>query len=145
MCLYHNERHHRMDTEIRHRGFKPKDDEERVPFLQVCLRLNILGTNCQLFVLKEDELEEGRIHDNANDGVAIPWKGVLFALALNLIGCVMLGVYFCSFFGLIEFQPEDSLSYLIITAITLIPGAYHTMIAFRAYRGDEGFNFDCFY
>lgn len=34
------------------------------------------------------------------------------------------------------------MSLIILGAITFIPGSYHVVIAFRAWRGDAGYSFD---
>lgn len=54
----------------------------------------------------------------------------------------MLSIYILSSIGLISFQPIDSLSYLILAFITLIPGCYHCFIAWKAFRGEDGYSLD---
>ncbi|KAH7639078.1 hypothetical protein DERF_006041 [Dermatophagoides farinae] len=72
----------------------------------------------------------------------IPWKGILLALTLTLIGSVIVIVFICSNFGWIAFKPDDNFTFLTLAFITLVPGLYHCMIAFRAYRGYDGYSFD---
>lgn len=43
---------------------------------------------------------------------------------------------------LIDFKPDDDFTFLTLAFITLVPGLYHSLIAFRAYLGYEGYSFD---
>lgn len=54
----------------------------------------------------------------------------------------MLGIYICSTFNLIEFKPGDSISFLLLSFITIVPGFYHCFIAIQAFRGEDGYSFD---
>lgn len=54
----------------------------------------------------------------------------------------MISIYVSSVLGLIAFQPENAITFLILAFITFVPGAYHCVIVFRAIRGDEGYSLD---
>ena len=72
----------------------------------------------------------------------IPWKGIILAFILTIIGSFIIIVFICSQMGWIQFKPDDNFTFLTLAFITLVPGFYHCMIAFRAFRGYEGYSFD---
>ncbi|KAH9426929.1 hypothetical protein DERP_011598 [Dermatophagoides pteronyssinus] len=72
----------------------------------------------------------------------IPWKGILLAFTLTLIGIIIVIVFICSQMDWIAFRPDDNFTFLTLAFITLVPGLYHSIIAFRAYRGYDGYSFD---
>jgi len=90
-------------------------------------------------LLAEDSSESKDEQPTSARSEYIPWKGILLAVILTLIGTFMSGVYLCSLLGVISYQPEDSISFLILAFITLVPGCYHCFIAWKALRGEDGY------
>jgi hypothetical protein len=66
-----------------------------------------------------------------------PWKPVLLALFLLIIGTILTTV------GAVFYAKgyEGCLSILIIGCLTFIPGAYHVWIAFQSFRGVDGYGY----
>eukprot|EP00038_Savillea_parva_P015140 m.13244 g.13244 ORF g.13244 m.13244 type:complete len:140 (-) comp3023_c0_seq1:162-581(-) len=73
----------------------------------------------------------------------VPYKAIAYAIALCLLGTVLLVIGTCLYIGVIwAHDPERWLSLIVLGALTFIPGSYHVVIAYRAWRGDHGYSFD---
>ncbi|KAF7490837.1 Transmembrane protein [Sarcoptes scabiei] len=86
--------------------------------------------------------EHNRQHKFDRNFDKIPWKAIILAMILTFIGLFIIIILICSTMRWIEFQPEDNFTLPILAFITLVPGFYHCLLAFRAYRGYEGCSFD---
>ena len=72
----------------------------------------------------------------------IPLKSIALALILFLIGSVLLtlaGLMLGGVFG--DTTDASATPFLILGAITFIPGFYHVRIAYYAFRGYKGYSF----
>ena len=65
-------------------------------------------------------------------------KGIVLSVILLLVGIAFFVLAFLSLAGVVA---TSATIFFLLSAITLIPGTYYTVIAFRAWRGDRGFNF----
>uniref|UniRef100_A0AC34QCD1 Transmembrane protein 230 n=1 Tax=Panagrolaimus sp. JU765 TaxID=591449 RepID=A0AC34QCD1_9BILA len=71
----------------------------------------------------------------------IPWKGIVFAFLLLLIGIFFI---FQSYKGYLDNSANHN-SYVVLFAvgcISFIPGFYHLWIAYQAYYQVPGYNFE---
>lgn len=73
----------------------------------------------------------------------VPYRGIIFAALLLLMGTVLIIVAFGLLFGLINANNADAAwPLLILGFLIFIPGLYHVRIAYFAYRGYHGYDFD---
>ncbi|XP_069983329.1 transmembrane protein 230 [Penaeus vannamei] len=73
----------------------------------------------------------------------IPWKAIGYALVLFSAGTLLLVIGSLLVTGYIEEKYADrTWPVIILGALMFIPGAYHSYIAYYAFRGYEGFSFD---
>ncbi|GFR75665.1 transmembrane protein 230-like [Elysia marginata] len=73
----------------------------------------------------------------------IPYKAILLAAALFLAGSALIIVGSLLLTGYINAKYADrTWPVMILGAIMFIPGAYHIRIAYYAYKGYEGFNYE---
>ncbi|VDK44074.1 unnamed protein product [Anisakis simplex] len=73
----------------------------------------------------------------------IPWKALLLAGVLFVIGLILILSSLLMFSGIVETSHRDRiLPILVLGVIMFIPGAYHVRIAYHAFKGDRGFSFD---
>lgn len=91
-------------------------------------------------LLSEKNEEEEEEEDRYLNSSPRPWKAIILAVFLALVGIFMLLLYICSCIGVITFQPASSISFLLLALITIIPGGYHVHHILRAYFGYDGYN-----
>ncbi|BFZ01824.1 hypothetical protein BsWGS_04863 [Bradybaena similaris] len=73
----------------------------------------------------------------------VPYKAILLATALFVVGSILIIIGALLFTGYISVQYSDrTWPLLLLGALMFIPGAYHTRIAYYAYKGYEGFSFE---
>lgn len=74
---------------------------------------------------------------------AIPWKSIILATSLLIVGSFLLifGCFVVS--GHINLNYSDRMWPMIILGVLMfIPGAYHVRIAYYAYKQVPGYSFD---
>lgn len=71
----------------------------------------------------------------------IPWKAIMLALFLFLVGTIMLVFASLMFSGYIKHN-ESTWALLVLGLLMFIPGFYHVRIAYYAYFRYPGFSFD---
>ncbi|KAF9359937.1 hypothetical protein BGX26_010982 [Mortierella sp. AD094] len=74
---------------------------------------------------------------------SIPWKSILLAFTLLIIGIVGLTIGSLLKVGVLD-SPEwldKGTPLLIIGSICFIPGAYHVVLAYYAYKEYDGYSF----
>ncbi|KAF2359236.1 Protein of unknown function DUF872 transmembrane [Trinorchestia longiramus] len=73
----------------------------------------------------------------------IPWKSVILAVVLLVLGSLLLIVGSLLVTGHIHEQYSDRTWPLIILgAIMFIPGSYHSYICYYAFKGYDGYSFE---
>ncbi|KAK8729971.1 hypothetical protein OTU49_008412 [Cherax quadricarinatus] len=73
----------------------------------------------------------------------IPWKAISYAMLLFAAGTLLLVIGSLLVAGYIEEKYADRTWPLIILgALMFIPGAYHSYIAYYAFKGYDGYSFD---
>ena len=72
-----------------------------------------------------------------------PKKAILLAVVLFVVGSAFLIMGSLIFTGFIGSEEGDNrwLSMIILGALTFIPGAYHTNIAYQTWRGTPGYSY----
>uniref|UniRef100_A0AC35FXC4 Transmembrane protein 230 n=1 Tax=Panagrolaimus sp. PS1159 TaxID=55785 RepID=A0AC35FXC4_9BILA len=73
--------------------------------------------------------------------IEIPWKGILLAFALTVIGFGLILFSFSSY-RLKDTSDDFQFPSLILGCIAFIPGSYHLWIAYHSYKKTPGYNFD---
>lgn len=74
--------------------------------------------------------------------VKIPWKPIIFAFILFTVGSLSITFGVLILIGHIDEKYSDRMwPLLILGSLMFIPGAYHTYLAFYAFRGCQGFDF----
>uniref|UniRef100_A0A914YUD2 Transmembrane protein 230 n=1 Tax=Panagrolaimus superbus TaxID=310955 RepID=A0A914YUD2_9BILA len=99
--------------------------------------------------LKEEEDDDdshgdqsfNRFQFQAKTEIEIPWKGILLACALTVIGISLL-VFSFSSYRLKDTSDDFPYPTLILGCIAFIPGSYHLWIAYHAYNRTPGFYFE---
>ncbi|CAL4166805.1 unnamed protein product, partial [Meganyctiphanes norvegica] len=73
----------------------------------------------------------------------IPWKAIGYAIVLFTLGTILLVIGSLLVSGFFHEKYEDRTWPLILIGLLMfIPGAYHSYIAYYAFKGYEGFSFD---
>lgn len=73
----------------------------------------------------------------------IPWKAIILAALLFIVGTVLLIFGSLVISGHIDLQYSDRMWPMIILGLLMfIPGAYHVRIAYYAYKQVPGYSFD---
>lgn len=73
----------------------------------------------------------------------IPWKSIILAGLLLIVGTVVLIIGILIVSGFINVKYADRMWPMIILGLLMfIPGAYHTFIAYYAYKRVPGYSFD---
>ncbi|CAI2170747.1 13169_t:CDS:2 [Funneliformis geosporum] len=74
----------------------------------------------------------------------IPWNSIILAIFLFVLGS--LGIIFGSLItaGIIDTEEwlDRGKPFLFLGALLFIPGAYHVRLAYYAYKGYEGYDFN---
>eukprot|EP00735_Rhodelphis_limneticus_P006572 TRINITY_DN18993_c0_g1::TRINITY_DN18993_c0_g1_i1::g.21562::m.21562 TRINITY_DN18993_c0_g1::TRINITY_DN18993_c0_g1_i1::g.21562 ORF type:complete len:105 (-),score=8.96,sp/Q5BJP5/TM230_RAT/43.75/1e-09,DUF872/PF05915.7/7.2e-18,ATP1G1_PLM_MAT8/PF02038.11/3.8e+03,ATP1G1_PLM_MAT8/PF02038.11/5.2,ATP1G1_PLM_MAT8/PF02038.11/43 TRINITY_DN18993_c0_g1_i1:175-489(-) len=70
----------------------------------------------------------------------IPYKGILYAFFLCLVGTICL-LYSLKWTRDIKGDKEAAQIVFILGILAFLPGSYYTHIAFRAWFGSPGYNF----
>mmetsp|Transcript_29704 Transcript_29704/g.64863 ORF Transcript_29704/g.64863 Transcript_29704/m.64863 type:complete len:116 (+) Transcript_29704:226-573(+) len=98
------------------------------------------------FLREESDSGDGLFTDNGlfSDDVfarrRIPWKGIALAVVLLLAGA--LSILFGSIFLYSDVTADrHGFALLILGFLMFVPGAYHTVIAYKAFMGRPGFSF----
>ncbi|KAL3844640.1 hypothetical protein ACJIZ3_002043 [Penstemon smallii] len=71
----------------------------------------------------------------------IPWKSILLALFLLLLGCVLIVLSFFIFTGHMGGEMSQAYGLLGLGFLTFMPGFYETRIAYYSWRGAQGYRF----
>lgn len=75
--------------------------------------------------------------------VRVPWKSVILAVALFVMGTLLLVLGSLLVTGHIDEQYSDRTWPLIILgALMFVPGAYHSYICYYAFKGCDGYSFE---
>ncbi|XP_029644814.1 transmembrane protein 230 isoform X1 [Octopus sinensis] len=73
----------------------------------------------------------------------IPYKAIALATALFAVGTLLISIGALLLTGHISSEYADrTWPLLILGALMFIPGSYHVMIAYYAYKGYEGYSFE---
>ncbi|XP_065172656.1 transmembrane protein 230-like isoform X2 [Atheta coriaria] len=73
----------------------------------------------------------------------VPWKAIVFAGVLMIVGTTLLVVGSLVVSGHIDVKYSDRMWPIIILGVLMfIPGAYHVRIAYYAYKEVPGYSFD---
>ncbi|XP_059618997.1 transmembrane protein 230-like [Phlebotomus argentipes] len=73
----------------------------------------------------------------------IPWKAIIFSTFLCITGAISLAFGFLIAIGQIHEKYLDrQLPLFILGSIMFIPGSYHVVVAFRAFRNHPGYSFE---
>ncbi|XP_014780029.1 transmembrane protein 230 isoform X2 [Octopus bimaculoides] len=73
----------------------------------------------------------------------IPYKAIALATALFAVGTLLITIGALLLTGHISSEYSDrTWPLLILGALMFIPGSYHVMIAYYAYKGYEGYSFE---
>lgn len=87
-----------------------------------------------------DELDEEQVGRNFTPRAAtrnVPWKAVALALFLLSAGSLLLLVG-----TIVELSSgKNGLALFLIGAVMFMPGAYHSILAYKAFMGRPGFSF----
>eukprot|EP00092_Neocalanus_flemingeri_P041924 GFUD01045659.1.p1 GENE.GFUD01045659.1~~GFUD01045659.1.p1 ORF type:complete len:135 (-),score=33.57 GFUD01045659.1:899-1258(-) len=76
----------------------------------------------------------------------VPWKAIIYALVLFLLGSVLLTVGCLILTGYID-QVEHGDRFwplVLLGGLMFIPGSYHTYFAYKAFSGDPDWDFEEF-
>ena len=74
----------------------------------------------------------------------VPYKSIILAVALFIIGTVLLTVGSLLVAGIIipaEYA-DRTIPVLVLGVIAFLPGSYHTYLAWAAYKQYEGYSYD---
>ncbi|GAB1603932.1 transmembrane protein 230-like isoform X1 [Argonauta hians] len=75
--------------------------------------------------------------------VKIPYKAIGLATTLFTAGTLLISIGALLFTGHISSEYSDRMwPLLILGSLMFIPGSYHVMIAYYAYKGYDGYSFD---
>ncbi|KZV50854.1 transmembrane protein 230 [Dorcoceras hygrometricum] len=71
----------------------------------------------------------------------IPWKSIILAIFLLLLGCLLLllSIFIC--IGHMEGESSQAYGLLGLGVLTFLPGFYETRIAYYSWRGARGYRF----
>lgn len=73
----------------------------------------------------------------------IPWKSIIIAIILCVMGTILLVFGALLVSGKIDVKYYDRLWPIIILGVILfVPGFYHVRLAIYAYSGYEGYSYD---
>ncbi|KAI5668766.1 hypothetical protein M9H77_18619 [Catharanthus roseus] len=68
----------------------------------------------------------------------VPWKSIVLALFLLLLGCLLLLLSFFIFTGHMGGELSQAYGLLGLGVLTFLPGFYETRIAYYSWRGAQG-------
>ncbi|XP_073065166.1 uncharacterized protein [Primulina eburnea] len=71
----------------------------------------------------------------------IPWKSIILALFLLLLGCLLLLLSLFILTGHMEGESSQAYGLLGLGFLTFLPGFYETRIAYYSWRGAQGYRF----
>ena len=71
---------------------------------------------------------------HAKPASKVPWRPVIFASALLIVGTAMLMVGFLN-------DPDRFWPLLLLGTLMVIPGSYYTYFAYKAFRGQPDWDF----
>ncbi|XP_076959857.1 uncharacterized protein LOC143636059 [Bidens hawaiensis] len=71
----------------------------------------------------------------------IPWKSIVLALFLLILGCGLLFLSFFIFTGHMGGDKSQAYGLLGLGVLTFLPGFYETRIAYYSMRGAQGYRF----
>ncbi|KNA25830.1 hypothetical protein SOVF_002970 [Spinacia oleracea] len=71
----------------------------------------------------------------------VPWKSILLALFLLLLGSFLLFLSFFIFTGHMGGERSQAYGLLALGFLTFLPGFYETRIAYYSWRGAAGYRF----
>eukprot|EP00088_Acartia_fossae_P017326 TRINITY_DN1981_c0_g1_i2.p1 TRINITY_DN1981_c0_g1~~TRINITY_DN1981_c0_g1_i2.p1 ORF type:complete len:117 (-),score=24.24 TRINITY_DN1981_c0_g1_i2:425-775(-) len=76
----------------------------------------------------------------------IPWKAILYAMVLFLLGTFLLTIGLLVVTGhIVDTHYQERFWPLVILGLLMfIPGSYHTYFAYKAFKGDPDWNFEEF-
>ncbi|KAL8528377.1 hypothetical protein ACS0TY_005984 [Phlomoides rotata] len=94
----------------------------------------------------DDYYGSGQSHDPRFDYTPktydkIPWKSILLANFLLLLGCLLLLLASFIFTGHMGGEFSQAYGLLGLGLLTFIPGFYETRIAYYSWRGAQGYRF----
>jgi len=78
--------------------------------------------------------------------IKTPWKAILYAVILFLLGSLLLTIGLLTVTGhIVDEHYQDRFWPLVILGLLMfIPGSYHTYFAYKALKGDPDWDFDEF-
>ncbi|MCL7034909.1 hypothetical protein MKW94_029426 [Papaver nudicaule] len=71
----------------------------------------------------------------------IPWKSILLALFLLLLGSMLLFLSFFIFSGHMGGEKSQASGLFTLGILAFLPGFYETRIAYYSWRGAQGYRF----
>jgi fatty acid desaturase len=76
----------------------------------------------------------------------VPWKAIIFALILFILGSALLIVGSLIVTGHIDPVKHNERFWplILLGSLMFIPGSYHTYFAYKAFRGDPDWDFEEF-
>lgn len=88
--------------------------------------------------------DDGFVDDQFKSGPKrIPWKAIGYAMLLFAAGTLLLVVGSLLVTGYLDEKYADrTWPVIILGALMFIPGAYHSYVAYYAFKGYEGYSFD---
>ena len=76
----------------------------------------------------------------------VPWKAVIYALILFILGCILLTAGCLIVTGHIDPVKHNERFWplILLGSLMFIPGSYHTYFAYKAFTGDPDWDFEEF-
>ncbi|KAM7267807.1 hypothetical protein ACFE04_009973 [Oxalis oulophora] len=71
----------------------------------------------------------------------IPWKSIILAIVLLLLGSFLLSLAFFILTGHVPGENSQAYGLLALGFLTFLPGFYETRIAYYSFRGANGYRF----
>ncbi|XP_047946750.1 transmembrane protein 230-like [Salvia hispanica] len=71
----------------------------------------------------------------------VPWKSIILAIFLLLLGCLLLLLAVFIFTGHMGGEFSQAYGLLGLGLLTFLPGFYETRIAYYSWRGAQGYRF----